>query len=201
MDIHNTDDRNFSIESEATIDSSDVAFDTLIHSKNISNKVVVKLNSLTKIDVAIYHNNKSSFKNEGPFPPEVGKETQYTVVWTAKNYFNDISNATIKAFLPTGVRWTGKIFPENENISFNTRTNEIVWNIGKVPAGTGILSPPKRCEFQIAVTPQPNQQNRNIPLLGETIFSSKDDFTLSNITVKFPARNTENADSVETDNL
>ena len=129
-------------------------------------------------------------------PPEVGKETQYTIVWKVKNYFNNVSDAVVKAYLPTGVKWLNKTFPNGENISFNARTNEIVWKIGKLPAGTGDLYPERECGFQVSVVPQVNQLNKEVPLIGKTTFSVKDDFTLSNITTESVSRSTRIIDDV-----
>ncbi len=201
LNINDVGDRNFTIESKAMIDSSDIAFDTFIDSKNISNKVIVKLNSLLTLNALVRHNDFSAFENTGPLPPVIGKETQYALTWRVGNYFNNVSDVTVRAFLPTGIRWTGKVYPENEDVSFNERTNEVVWKIGKMPAGTGTIYKNRECSFQVAVTPEVNQFHKSVPLIGESVLSAKDDFTLSNIEVKSPERNTRKIDDANTDDF
>ncbi len=77
------------------------------------------------------------FKNSGPLPPKVGKETTYTVVWSLTNTSNNVSDATVSAFLPSYVKWLGVINPENANISYDQSTGQIVWQAGTVSAGSG----------------------------------------------------------------
>ena len=176
LEIKTTEDKNFVIESVATIDSSDIAFDALGASKNISNKVVAKLNSQVVLNSLVYYND-SHINNSGPLPPKVGEKTQYAIHWQITNLSNDISDVTVKAFLPTGVIWKNVIYPENENITFNERTHEVVWNVGKLSAGVGVLSTPKECSFQIAIVPGVNQIGTAPSLLGKTTLTAKDNFT------------------------
>ncbi len=183
IEVKNSNDKNFVIKSIATIDSSDVAFSSLGISKNISNEVIIKLNSRVSLNTSIYYND-NSIENSGPLPPKVGEETTYTVHWKIANLSNDISETEIKAYLPTGVKWTGKINPQNENLVFNERTHEVIWKVGNLSAGVGYLSDTRECSFQIAVIPEINQTNQAIDLLSETILTAKDNFTSVNTTVK-----------------
>jgi len=188
IDINNIEDKNFLIESVVTIDSSDVAFRSLGNSKNISNTVIAKLNSRVILESKVFYKD-SNIENSGPIPQKTGEETTYTVNWKVSNVSNDISDVKVSAFLPTWIVWKNVIFPEGENISFNERTHEVNWNIGKLENGRGILNAPKEVKFKIGLTPELNQINDSIDLVYETKLTGKDDFTLEGIEKKVGTRN------------
>ena len=124
---------------------------------------------------ALYYS--GPFKNSGPLPPKVGRETTYTVTWSLKNTANNVSGAVVSAFLPSYVRWLGKFQPEDADVSYNQTTGEIIWRAGSVSAGTGILSPAKELAFQISFLPNAAQVGSQPTLVSEVTLSGKDDFT------------------------
>lgn len=189
IELQSFNDKNFVIKSVVTIDSSDIVFNSLGTSKNISNEVIVKLNSRVNLNTDIYYND-NLIKNSGPLPPKVGKETTYTIHWKINNLSNDISETQVSAYLPTGIRWMGKISPQGENLTFNERTHEVVWKVGNLSAGVGYLSPARECAFQIGIVPEINQINQAVDLLSETVLTSKDNFTSVNTVVKNEIRTT-----------
>ena len=102
----------------------------------------------------------------------------YTVIWTAKNYFNDVKNVKARAVLPPGVALTGKIFPESEssNFSFDSQSREIVWSIGDgqaMKAGAGILNPAPNIAFQLDLT------GEFTTIINEAIITGEDQWTES----------------------
>jgi len=117
------------------------------------------------------------FVNTGPMPPEVERETTYTIVWTALNSSNHISRARASATLPPYVRWTGVYTPADENISFNESSREVVWNIDRLEAGTGVTLSPREVVFQVGLTPSLSQINQTPIIIGESTFSGVDEFT------------------------
>lgn len=137
----------------------------------------IKVNSkLAVFQIAYYQD--EIFGNSGPIPPKVGETTTYTIVWQAKNYFNDVKNVKIKAALPSDVRLTGKIFPESESskFAFDNQSREIVWKVKDseiMEAGTGVLNSPPNIAFQVAITPNYGQGN----LIGEAIIAGEDQWT------------------------
>ncbi|MDD5652117.1 MAG: hypothetical protein PHX98_01825 [Candidatus Moranbacteria bacterium] len=198
INVENEADKNFVIESVVTIDSSDVAFHSLGAAKNISNRVVAKLNSKVILDQLAFYNDLN-IENFGPIPPEVGKETSYVIHWKITNVSNDISNVEVKGYLPTWTRWKGKIFPENENISFNERTNEIFWNAGKLKSATGILYDSKEVSFQVSVVPEINQAKREIILVSKAMLNAKDDFTGESISKEIGEKSSRITEDKELD--
>ncbi|TSD01632.1 MAG: Uncharacterized protein Athens071425_361 [Parcubacteria group bacterium Athens0714_25] len=189
IDVNGSGDKNFSIESVAKIDSPDVTYPAVGINESTS-RAIVKMNSKVILGVGSYYNN-SDIKTSGPIPPVVGQETEYVIQWTISNISNDIGDVSAIASLPTGAKWKEEIFPKDENVEYNNRTNEIVWKPGKIDAGTGVLNQSKSVSFKISVVPQVNQVGMAVALLGKTTLKAKDLFTGADIIKEFREKNSE----------
>jgi hypothetical protein len=117
------------------------------------------------------------FANSGPIPPRVETETTYTLIWSIVNTSNTINNTEVRAVLPVYVKWYGAVSPENEQIVYNPRTNEVVWSPGTIAAGTGIGKPPREVAFQVVLTPSLSQVKLAPSLITNTILNATDAFT------------------------
>lgn len=188
LPINYENDKNFLISSVSKIDSPDIPTPIAMNKIIAGKKVDIKVNSKLVLETKGFYNDKV-IPNSGPVPPKVNNDTTYTIHWIAKNVSNDVSEARVESSLPTGVFYTGKISPENADFSYNERTNSIVWNLGKISAGTGIISPAQEVAFQIRVRPSISQQGRNVDVLNESVFSAKDLFTGERLTVKTNKKN------------
>ena len=93
--------------------------------------------------------------------------------------------------LPSGIKWTGQIYPADEKISYDSRTNQVVWDIGDIPAGTGVLVPAREVVFQIGVVPQVNQIGEPIPIVNKSIFTAKDKFANVDIIKSIEQKDTQ----------
>jgi hypothetical protein len=176
IEINNRDDKNFSIESIAKIDSPDVVYPSVGINESVSTEIV-RLNSKVILGVQADRDDPH-IKTSGPVPLEVGKETEYILRWSITNISNNIDDVLVSAFLPTGVKWKQEVYPESEKIDYNERTNEIVWKVGALDNGTGILNQSRDVSFKVSVVPQVNQGRiGDIVLLGKTTLRAKDLFT------------------------
>ncbi len=124
---------------------------------------------------AIYHGGQ--FTNSGPLPPKAEKTTTYTIVWTVVNSSNDVSDVKVKANLPTYIDWGNVYFPSKENISYNESTGEILWDVGNMDAGDGIVNAGKKVIFQISFTPSITQVGRAPVIVSNIVLSGLDNFT------------------------
>lgn len=183
-------DKNFTVSSVAKIDSPDIP--TPLDSNKIigSNTLDLRLASKVLFDTKAYYTD-SKIKNTGPIPMATGQETTFAIHWTVASVSNDVGETSVTSSLPSGLRWTGQIYPSNEKISYNDRTNQIVWDAGDVSAGTGILSPPREVVFQVGVIPQGNQIGNPINLINKSIFTAKDSFINQGLTLEGEAKNTQ----------
>lgn len=123
---------------------------------------------------ALYYS--GSFLNTGLIPPKVGKETTYTIHWSLSNTANNISKGVIRSSIPSWVRFVGPIVPPDEDLVYNPSTKEIVWNINRIPKGTGISAADKSVSFQIAFTPSLSQVGTTPIIINEAILTGHDDF-------------------------
>jgi hypothetical protein len=176
--IEKNSDKNFIISSIAKIDSQDVP--TPIEANKIisGNRMDMKLNSKVALETVGYYYD-SVIENSGPIPPQVGKETTYAIHWKISNAMNDLSEAKIEAVIPTGATVTEVKNPADANLhyTFNERTNNLVWEIGNIESGAGILNSPREVVFQVKINPSPDQIGSPVNLVDETTFSAKDLFT------------------------
>ncbi|MCX6765527.1 MAG: hypothetical protein NT136_01020 [Candidatus Moranbacteria bacterium] len=187
--VDNENDKNFTVTSTAKIDSPDIP--TPLGSNKIidSDTLEFKLNSKVILETLGYYADPN-IPNSGPVPPQVGKETTYTIHWKITNVNNDIADTRVVSSLSTGVKWTGKIYPESENIAFNERTNQIIWEVGKLKNGIGILNPKREISFQVSIIPQINQAGQEALLLTPSILTAKDLFTGEELRAETPKKNT-----------
>jgi hypothetical protein len=128
-----------------------------------------------------------NLENSGPIPPKVNVPTTYTVIWSISNSFNQVSNAEVRATLPPYVKWKGLSNPQNENITLNEVTNEVVWNVGSILPNTGLTSPAKEVLFQLELLPSTSQIGQSPTILGEATFSGIDKAVGLRIDTKAPA--------------
>lgn len=118
-----------------------------------------------------------NLENTGPIPPKVDTPTTYTIIWEIKNSFNQVSNAEVRATLPSYVKWTGLKSPVGEIVSFNSVTNQIVWNVGSVLPNTGFGSSKRLVYFQLEFLPSSSQIGDNPMILGGATLSGIDKVT------------------------
>ncbi len=129
---------------------------------------------------ALYYS--GAFKNTGPIPPKAETTTTYTVVWTLSNTANSISNAQVHSTLPSWINFVGPISPASENLTYNSSTKEIVWNIDKIPKGTGISGTPRTVAFQVSFSPSVSQVGATPFIINGAVLTGHDDF--ANVDVK-----------------
>jgi uncharacterized repeat protein (TIGR01451 family) len=188
--VSSANDKNFVISTLAKIDSPDVPTPISMNKIVAGNKMDIKLNSKLILDVKGYYSD-AEIPNSGPIPPKVNEETSFTIHWVAANVSNDVTGARVEAVLPTGVLMTGKTFPDSAKISYNERTNSLIWEIGNMAAGAGILSEKKEVKFQVKMKPSPDQIGREAPILGKSTFTAKDSFTGEDLRFETDAKNTQ----------
>ena len=182
-------DKNFVLSSIVKIDSPDIK-STLESNKIIAgNRLDIKLESKIFMETKGFYND-SVIINSGPIPPQVGKATTYTIHWKVFNVSNDIANAQVSAELPTGVTMTDKIVPNDGMLTYNSRNNSILWEIGNLAAGVGTLTPPKEVSFQVQITPAINQLNNKVDLINSAVFSAKDLFTNTDVSFESEKKDT-----------
>ena len=117
------------------------------------------------------------FENSGPVPPKAEQETTYSIVWTVTNNLNNVSGAKVIAKLPSYMAWNNVTSPSSENISYDSVTGEVVWNLGAVSAETGFSKSKREVAFQVTLKPSLTQIGSSPNIIEEQILSGKDDYS------------------------
>jgi len=149
--------------------------------ENSESKTISIISDVGFANKALHYS--GSFKNSGPVPPKVAQETTYTIVWTASNSSNNISNAVVRSSLPSWVRFVGDTAPSGENLEYNSSTREITWNVGTLKRGTGISTNAKEVSFKIGFTPSLSQINTAPTIINDAVLTGHDDFANVDIRV------------------
>lgn len=130
------------------------------------------------------------FTNTGPVPPKAEQTTTYTVVWTLSNTANGISKVQVHSSLPRWANFLGTFSPAAENLTYNSSTKELVWNVDRVSRGAGITGAARSVSFQVSLFPSLSQVGSSPTLINEAILTGHDDFANVDVKVKKESLNT-----------
>ena len=186
LPIYKQGDKDFSVSVEAKI----IGFGTSdeFENKQIedSAKKEIKIGSrLQAVGKTLHYS--GPFQNSGEVPPKVGAETTYTIVWSLANNANDLAEAKITASLPPYVSKESSVNPEDSDLRFDEKNATLIWNVGEVPAGTGIIMPAKEMSFQVSFSPNLTQIGETPVLVNSAKVEARDAFTEENISAEIPA--------------
>jgi len=153
--------------------------------------VVVSESRIIKISSQVNFVSKAlrslgSFANSGPIPPKVGQETTYTAVFSIGNTQGDLADAKVTASLGQGVSWLGASSFTSEDISYDSSSNILTWNLGSLPSDTGFSSSARELSFQVSLTPTSGQIGTTPNLVAGIIFSGRDIIGGDTVTVNNP---------------
>ncbi len=144
----------------------------------IKEEFETKINSKLEIVQKGYFQDEV-FGNSGQIPPKTGEKTTYTIIWQVKNYSNKVKDIKVRAVLPQNVELTGKIFPEDQSqkFSFDSGSREIIWDVGDLEPGTGVLTPAPNIAFQVSLIPLIEQKGHPALLIQKAKISGEDEWT------------------------
>lgn len=178
-------DKNFVLKVTAAIESPTVPSFVAAERTFGLSQLEAKVRGQTAVDAKVFFRDAASgIVNKGPFPPKVNQPTQYTAHWQIANYGTDVKEIEVRAFLAGNVRFTG-VSNTSTGIpgpTYNERTQEVVWQISRIPATVGVISKPLEAIFQIEAMPSLANLNSFMPLIQETSLKAIDEFTDQNLT-------------------
>ncbi|MDP9249735.1 MAG: hypothetical protein M3M85_04490 [bacterium] len=163
------------INIEVNIFGRQAAQDSSVNALKNSASAVVRLISDLNFSAKALHFS-GAFKNTGPIPPKAEGETTYTIVWTLSNTANSISQAKLSSSLPAWMSFVGPVSPTGEDVSFNSATKEIIWNIGRIARGTGISAASRSVSFQVSLKPSLSQVDTVPAIINGSVLTGRDDF-------------------------
>lgn len=177
--IDSFDDTNYVIKTQAYFESDQIPTPLGVNKVVQGNSQELKLATkfIPKI-ILDYGNSTTSILNTGPVPPVVGQQTTFTVSLEAQNLTNDVSGVSFVMDLGSNVSWTGQTVTGGiGTLTYNDRTKQVTWDVGKVLANTGILRQLLRASFQVSVSPTENQRGSALVPVRNIRYTATDDFT------------------------
>lgn len=150
---------------------------------NVAQKRLV-LNSDLNLSVrTLYYS--GPFQNTGPIPPRVGQETTYTLEFQVTNSRNRVTDTVVATTLPLWASWKDVVIPlsERNNVTYNTVTRELVWNVGELAPGALVA---KTLSIKVGVVPTANQTGGAVALTNDVVISGQD--TVTGNTLSFSRR-------------
>ena len=172
-------DKNYLLKVKGQIESPTVPYFVSAEKTLGLTSLETKVAGQITIDAQAFFNDAASgIINAGPFPPKVNTPTNYTIHWQIKTFASDFKDIEVRAFLLSGVTWTGKIKTNltGSQPEFNERTSEVVWKIDRLIANKGVINQPVEAIFQISAVPSVNQLGQVMPLISETQLKAFDEF-------------------------
>lgn len=120
----------------------------------------------------------TAFGNTGPIPPQADRSTTYTIDWTVDNTSSAVANASVSATLPPYVSWTKQVSPSTENVTYDSNSGTVTWNIGSISAyASGGASTRREVQFQVSVEPSVDQIGQSPVIMNQSVLTATDNFT------------------------
>lgn len=171
-------DKNFILKISGVISSSTVA-PGIIADKTMGLALFEqKIGGQLDFSQKVYFNETTpGMRNIGALPPKAGSPIQYTVHWNLAARGVDFSGTKIKASLGPGIKWTGKVVSNIAAVPvYQERTQEVVWEVGDLNSGKGVIESGPNVVFQIEFIPAIHQIGTQFPLLLKTEVEGRDAF-------------------------
>jgi len=151
----------------------------------IRKRITTKVNTEMTFSQGVFFG-KGPFDNYGPQPPRAGFSTSYTVNWKIKNTSSEVKDLKAVATLPQGVRLSGEIYPDDAQITFDSGSREVVWNIESISPQSE-----KETYFQIIFDPTSEQRGDTAELISEAVAIGRDGWTDLMVRKTSPSRSTD----------
>ena len=132
---------------------------------------------LLKTDLSIVANasyTTGRFTTYGPIPPKIGTKTTYNIKIDVNNSGNTLRDSIVTMRVPSYVSLESGFYPDNENVTFDDRTDEITWRIGEIGSVSSRGS--RSIEFQVGIIPTIQHLNQSPTLLDRIRINTFDLF-------------------------
>jgi hypothetical protein len=117
----------------------------------------------------------------GSIPPQVGKETTYTLTMVAEAGANDVTGAIVETSLPVYVNWLDEYDAEGE-VTYNSVSKKLQWAVGDISSGQR-----KEMVFPVSILPSASQIRTSPVLLNGQSIRANDRFTSALLQDSVPA--------------
>ncbi len=138
----------------------------------------------SKIATVLDAENSDAYSG-GSNPPHPGETTTYQVTIALRNSTNDVSGAVATMSLPSAMQFDKtSINPaEQANVTYNSASRKLTWNVGALPAHAGDFSALRQLQFNLTVTPSAASIGSMMPLVKNFTVTGTDIFTSQTLNV------------------
>lgn len=154
-------------------------------SEMIKNTIVRKIKFNTEVDIGSNSTYFSQiFQNSGPIPPKAEQNTSYTASIDIKNTSNALSNSVVTMRIPNYAKYEGMFSPNTENVSYDSVTRTVRWDIGTIPSKTGYMgNQSRKLALQVSIIPSISQVGSSPVLVDNILLEGTDSFTGTKFTI------------------
>lgn len=191
-------DKNFTVTSTARITAAASPESLAGLPLESEDSLSIKVHTQFSFNEIAYYEG-SPIQNTGSLPLRVGERTTFAISWQLSNTINDVDDIEVTAVVPPNVEWTGVVYPQDANITYDRNNGVITWKPGKVFAGTGFLTPPKRVDFQVAFVPALVHVGQTVNLVSAANLKATDTFTGLKMERQVPQVNSDLLNSLKRD--
>jgi len=139
-----------------------------------SNNIITKINSdLNLTEKVLYFDENNVPVGSGPLPPKVNQKTSLKVYWKIENNLHELTDTRVVTKLPDYVSFDDNNNVSTGNLTFDSATHSVVWNIGTLPVSTYQA----QANFNISITPSEIYLNKYMPLTSGSTVSATDSDT------------------------
>jgi hypothetical protein len=152
---------------------------------NSSNDVVAESNTVNlqiSSDIELVTNSAFYFRpdnsypdNYGPFPPVVGKQTSFLVLWELENGLSPTEDTVVSTALPSGVRFISGD-TSTGNLTYNANQRVVTWTVGELEESAG-TDDELSAFFTVEIEPTLSDVGQEFPLTLEVNLEAVDTFT------------------------
>lgn len=148
-----------------------------------SQPIVAKIGSdVTVVEDARYFNADGVPVGSGPLPPKVGESTTYRVFWNITNSLHELADLRLAVPLPDGVVWNGVSNVDAGSLRYDGAASKMIWTLNRLPTNITKLG----INFDLAITPTPEQAGKLPTLVDALIFEATDRATGETIILSAP---------------
>jgi len=136
--------------------------------------IEINLNSDLSLGVkALYYDPSGNEIGSGPLPPKTDKTTTYRIFWDISNNLHELTDLTVTTSLPPKVNWRGNEELSAGQITYNSDTDEIIWEINRLPQNINEA----HANFELSLTPEKEDAGKLMKLTETTNVEAKDAHT------------------------
>jgi len=175
MQVNGANDSNFRSGVTLIVDSPDTL--SRLGLEDVEGRDAMEFKLQTFVDTVFEIEEAGSGIPLGGVDFEVGEEKIIDTRIQLKNPYNNVENAKLMWSIPSEVEWEGFLDGvDEETVSYNERTRQIVWDIGTLRAGTGLYRDGRGLGFSIRFIPEAYQKNSRVTVIKDIRFSGFDTF-------------------------